>query len=124
MLLAGGSVTVYAAETFTVTMMPTVNTTRDSDAYTKSISTNYAYAKITNATYNSSKVTLQVHKTSNSKEVTGSNTISTSDRTSHTLNYKGDYGKQSFSAFMRAKHSATQGCPPYAYVTISWNPNG
>ena len=124
MVLAGGGVTVYAAEEFSLTMMPTINTTKDSPAYTKSISTTYAHAKIKSATYNSGKITLQVYKKSNNKEVTGSNTISISDRTSHKLKYSGNYGKQSFSAFLRAKHSATQGCPPYAYVTISWNPNG
>ena len=124
MVLAGGSVTVYAAESFSLTMMPTINTTKDSDAYTKSISTDYAYAKITNATYNSGNITLQVHKNSNSNAVTVANTIPISDRIAHNLKYTGDYGSKSFKAFLKAKHSADPSCPPNAYVTISWNPNG
>ena len=111
MLLAGGSVTVYAAESFSLTMMPTINTVKDSPAYTKSIETNGAFVKISDATYNSSTINVQVYKKY------------PDDRIRHNLSYNGDYGRQSFSAYLKASHSADN-CPAYSYVTINWNPNG
>jgi hypothetical protein len=123
MLLAGGSVTVYAAESFSLTMMPTINTVKDSPAYTKSIETNGAFVKISDATYNSSTINVQVYKKYPDIPVSQSQNISTYDRNRHTLSYNGDYGRQSFSAYLKASHSADN-CPAYSYVTINWNPNG